>query len=179
MTPWIRIAKIVRTKGSKGSVVCESANGLPFLLSEGLHVSIVPPLERDVRQTVVRSVDKMGDGQHAVKLASVDDLASAKPLEGHWLLAARKDIPALPKRFAPDEWRGFSVEDLIFGNLGTITDIDISPAQSRMTVTGDKGVTVIPIVDAFIVSIDQERRHIQTHIPQGLIGIGGEDGDDR
>lgn len=176
MTPWIRIAKIMRTKGSKGSVVCKSANGLPFLMRDGLEISIVPPLLRGVRDTTVQTVSEMSDGLHEVHLQDVDDLSSAKPLAGHWCLALRKDIPGLPKRYTPETWRGYSVEDLIYGDLGTIRDVQIAPVQSRIEVSGDKGLTIIPIVDAFIVQIDNSAHHILTHIPEGLIGIGNEEG---
>lgn len=171
MTPWIRIAKIVRTKGSKGSVVCERADGLPFLLREGLAVSFVPPLDHDVRHTSVQTVAEMADGLHVVHFADVDNLTQAKPLIGHWCLAARKDIPGLPKRVALESWQGFRVEDLLFGDIGTVSRVDISPVQSRIEVTGPKGVTTIPVVDAFIVSVDAAHKHIQTHIPEGLIGL--------
>ena len=81
----------------------------------------------------------------------------------------------LPKldgnKFYFHEVIGFTVEDLNYGIVGSITGINDSTAQALFEIKKDGKEILIPINDEFIVTVDRAKKTIMVNTPQGLIDL--------
>lgn len=81
----------------------------------------------------------------------------------------------LPKldgnKFYFHEVIGFTVEDLNYGIVGTITGINDSTAQALFEIKKDGKEILIPINDEFILTVDRVKKTIMVNTPQGLIDL--------
>lgn len=81
----------------------------------------------------------------------------------------------LPKlegnKFYFHEVIGFSIEDKNYGPVGTITGVNDSTAQALFEIEKDGKEILIPINDAFIVTLDRKKKTIIVNTPQGLIDL--------
>ena len=64
---------------------------------------------------------------------------------------------------------GWTVRDVNEGVLGTVSDIVENVAQSLMEVERPEGGSVlIPLVEEFIVGIDEDACEVTVQVPEGL-----------
>jgi len=79
----------------------------------------------------------------------------------------------LPKltgnKFYYHEVINFTLEDVNFGKVGTITSINDSTAQALFVVDREGSDILIPMIDDFIIKIDRENKNVLVDTPQGLI----------
>jgi len=84
-------------------------------------------------------------------------------------------IEFLPKleddKFYFHEVIGFTVEDINFGNVGIITAINDSTAQSLFEIDRDGTQILIPMNDDFIKKVDKKKKLIIVDTPEGLIDL--------
>jgi 16S rRNA processing protein RimM len=84
-------------------------------------------------------------------------------------------LTLLPKltgnQFYFHEVIGFTIEDQIYGDIGTITGINDTTAQPLFEI--EKGTTqiLIPMIDEFIVKIDRSKNIVIVKTPEGLIDM--------
>lgn len=172
MSAWVRVAKITKTRNLEGSVVARSADDLPFLLFEGLWVHFVPPSLKGPRMARVATVRSMKDDVYEIEFEGVDSIEDAESIAGCYCLASRD---ALPEQIddPPIDWMGFCVHDECLGDLGFVDEVQVGPAQSLLVVQGSHGSVMIPIVDEFILDVDEDARLIAVSIPESLFDLGG------
>jgi 16S rRNA processing protein RimM len=171
MSAWARVAQIVKTRNLEGSVVAQSADGLPFLLSEGMDVYFVPPTLRGPRTARVAALQKLKEGSYAVDFEGVGTIDDAEKLVGCYCLASRASLPQQDDEGVPVGLIGYRVVDEVEGDLGRVSEIIASAAQSVLVVEGPHGQVMIPAVDAFILQTDDDARCIATRIPRGLLDL--------
>lgn len=169
MSAWVKAAYIAKTKHLNGELVMHGANGLPFLLSVGMHVHIVPPSLRGVRQTTVESIAEIRDGEWLVSLKNVESIDSAEDLCGRYCLVRKDEIVASEDALLPVLIEGYSVIDHVLGYLGTVKEVLDRPQQPLLVVEHTGSEILIPIVDAFIKEVDETAEKIYVHIPKGLV----------
>lgn len=172
MGSWKNIAYLLRAKTKEGGLSVKPTEGLPFLLSEGLEVVFVPPILRFARQAKVARVEQTSPGKHLVFFEGIDTRDDAEKLEGHWCLVRTEDLPE-EELLTGSEIQGFSVVDERLGCLGVVKDIQENPAQPLLVVsrTEKEADLLIPMVDEFIVSVDEDARCITVAIPEGLLDL--------
>ena len=144
-----------------------AVSGLPPVLYEGLEVCVVPPARTGSRWHELTSVETSSSGQ-LVALSGVAGLGSAKELAGKWLVVAEDDLPE--EFFAHDAQGlcGRQVTDERLGELGRITDVMFGPVNDVWVVEGERGETLIPVVDAIVVSVPREGA-VRVSCPVGLV----------
>lgn len=88
----------------------------------------------------------------------------------------------IPRQFAPDDieeadtpeqWVGFSVSDKNKGALGQVAAFIDHATNPLLEITGPLGDILVPLHEAFIVEIDEEKETISVVLPEGLIGLNG------
>lgn len=174
MGKWAKVARITRTRNFKGSLNVQSTDGLPFLLSQGMQVWFVPPTLKGPRTGRIEDVEKLDGRTWSVAVDSVTEEKDAEDLAGRYVLALKSDLPHDLEAEAPVGLVGWRVTDETLGDLGTVADVTVNPAQSLLVVEGELGQVLIPVVDAFIRDVDEEQRALTVRIPEGLIGLDGQ-----
>ena len=171
MSAFTRVAHIVKPKNLEGSVVAQSADGLPFLLFPGLQVHFVPPTLRGPRTAVVRAVREAREDSYEVDFEGVDSIDDAEAVAGCYCLAAKADIAGMADVSQPQTLLGFTVVDANRGELGEVAEVLTGAAQAVLVVEGGFGQVMIPVVDEFVTGLDEEERIIEVSVPEGLIGL--------
>lgn len=185
MRTWVDVAVLAKTKNLQGGFVVQSAADLPFLLTEGLEVAFVPPALDAPRRARVASVQMSGEKAAMVFFDTVTSIDVAERLAGCHCLVRRADLPADAFLATELVWQDWDVYDATAGFLGTVSGISELPGQSLLEVadvrksamnTGDAssdddGIILIPLVDEFVVSVEEDKQRIQVDIPSGLLDL--------
>lgn len=108
--------------------------------------------------------------------AKIEDINSEE--EADKIIGCEVYLPLsmLPKlegnKFYFHEIIDFEAEDISFGSIGTITDINDSAAQAIFIIHNKEGKEIlIPIIDEFIKKVDRENKKIILKTPEGLIDL--------
>ena len=69
----------------------------------------------------------------------------------------------------PASWEGWTVRDVVYGDLGAVSSIIENPGQALIAVArpDGSGETLIPVVDEFIRTVDVDERLIEVGVPEG------------
>ena len=168
------IARVVKTHGSKGEVVVAPLPGLPFLLAEGMRVSLTPPALDRPRFCTVTAL-REGAQADIVRFSGLDGLGAAERAVGCLVLAAEDDIELGPLDAAYDRLIGREVVDARHGRLGAITEVLENPAHDVWVVEGPFGEVLVPVVEAVLDEIPDEGP-ISVHVMDGIVELAGGDG---
>lgn len=171
MSDWTRVARIAKTRNLEGSLVLQSVDGLPFLLSPQMQVRFVPPTLRGPFGGAVVSVREFREGSFEVGFDSVHDVRTAEKLVGSYCLVRTSDLPAIDHLEEPATLVGWKVVDDQWGDLGAVAHVEESSMQARLVVQGAAGEVIVPVVDAFVSDFSEDDRTIFVHIPQGLLDL--------
>lgn len=178
MRAWADVAWLATAKNLDGGLVVRSASGLPFLLEEGAEVAFVPPQLDVPRRATIEEIRPCDDTSAVVWFEGVDDIDTAKALVGCHVLMRRADLPELAQAQAAahsDATEGWEVHDATAGLLGTLLRVEDNPGQSLLVIDRAQGDTdrelLIPLVDEFLVGIDEEACRIDVDVPAGLLSL--------
>ncbi|MDR1421898.1 MAG: hypothetical protein LBI64_03420 [Coriobacteriales bacterium] len=173
-----RIAYISRSKGLKGDLIVQPAGDRPLSSYVGERIWIVPPLLEAVRETRLLELKEQAKDS-VVRLADVKDVATARLLAGHYLLAetssenscANQTGETYEPTAAPRDPIGLAVIEADTQTvLGTIQEVRRTSAQELWVVDGGPyGEVLIPAVEAFILSIDATTALVS--LPGGLLEL--------
>lgn len=176
MRTWLDIATLDKLKRMDGRFVAVAAAGLPFLLSEGMEVRLVPPATDAPRAVTVASVRDERASSAVVGFSEVVDAETAQRLVGMHCLVCADDLPeeaALSLTAASHgSIIGWRIEDAASGSGGEVIDAVDHPAQTTLTVRMDDGAEkLIPLAEELIVSVDEEAARIVMELPAGLLEL--------
>ena len=102
-------------------------------------------------------------GRPLIRFAGVDDATDAAALVGSTLWVDRSDVVLAANEYLDD--------DLVAGvELGRVTGVEHFPAQDMLLVGPARAM--LPLVRAFVRSIDVAARRIVVDVPPGLIDPG-------
>ncbi len=172
MRTWIDIACLAQTKNINGGLVARSAAGLPFLLSEGMRVALVPPVLDAPRSVTVESLQMRGSHEAVVFFEEVPDANTAEMLVGCHCLVRRVEVAEELAELESDlpSWEGWQVFDEAAGFVGEVLDIEDRPLQPLLIVAREGAEdALIPLVEEFIVSLDEDACRLDMRLPAGLL----------
>jgi 16S rRNA processing protein RimM len=66
---------------------------------------------------------------------------------------------------------GFTLEDVNFGDVGKITSINDSTAQTLFVIEKGESEILIPMIDDFIKKIDRKNKKVIVETPEGMIAL--------
>lgn len=137
------------------------------------------------------SVRPKGATTDLVKLSGVDSEEEAKIFVNKTIYGLRDDIADFTGEdpdslFDPYSLKGLSVVDARLGEIGKVEEVDDSTANVLLVVadpqTGNR--IQIPMVEAFVKTIDNDNGRIEVDVPEELINLNStpddavEDADD-
>ena len=168
-SPYRNIARVIKTRGLEGKVHAQCAPDLPFCMSEGLRVHVVPPINGFPRQLDVVAVSDIDAWRCIVTFEQITSIDLAEQLVGHCLLALADDIE-VNEVSALYGLVGRQVKDQVHGMLGSVTEIIETPANDVLVVSGPKGDVLIPLVEEVVLDIpEDESQPLLTKVMKGLI----------
>lgn len=170
-TPYVQIARVVKTHGTAGELAVASLGGALERLPHGLEVWFVPPPEHPLAARL--EAVRQGPKGPLATFSDIDSPERGRSLAGTFVLAKRIDLPDdwIPEEL-PDR-EGFRVLDAEKGFLGQITDTIVTGANDVWVVSGgDFGEVLIPVIDDVVLSIDDDERSIHVKLLPGLIEEG-------
>ena len=149
VTPYMNVARIVRTHGKKGEVVVAPLDGLPFVLEPGMRVCLTPP---DLQGERFRTVETLNDRGPAdlIGFSGVSSLTDAEGLVGKLVLARREDVPDAVREQAVLSCVGRTLVDARHGELGVVREVMQLPANDVWRVEGPFGELLVPVIDEVV-----------------------------
>lgn len=178
MDSWTNVAALLRAKTNEGGLSVVATEGLPFLLEEGMEVTFVPPVLRIPRSGKVHALEEVGEGRYLVWFDCIDNRTDAEKLEGHFCLVRTSLLPEGFADQAPVDLTGFVVADEVGQEIGTVLRLEENPAHALLVVKragaldgNDQDEVLIPLVDEFLVSVDEDSREIRVSLPEGLLDL--------
>ena len=107
-----------------------------------------------------------------VKFEEVDSEEDAEDLLKCDLYLPLNLLPELSEdQFYFHEVIGFTVEDEIYGTVGTLTGINDTTSQALFEIEKDGKQILIPMNDQFLVKVDKKNKKIFVKTPEGLIDL--------
>lgn len=195
MGSWTNIAALLSAKTKEGGLSVKPTEGLPFLLTEGLEVTFVPPLLRFPRSAKVARVEHPSSDRYLVYFEGIDTRNDAELLEGHFCLVRTSDLPEGFELADERALVGYIVVDALRGTVGKVIRMEENPAHPLLVVLPEAGSgsaedddgkvlssesdmtdsanreVLIPLVDAFIRDVDEEAGILHVSLPDGLLDL--------
>lgn len=107
-----------------------------------------------------------------IDFEDVEDEADADDLIGAELYLPLDQLPKLSgDQFYYHEITGFTVEDVNYGPVGTITGVNDNTPQALFIIDADGKEVLIPVNDLFIKEIKKDQKKMILDVPEGLIDI--------
>lgn len=107
-----------------------------------------------------------------VKFEDVDTEQDAEALIKSKLYLPLSFLPELEDdKFYYHEIIGYTVKDVNYGKVGTITGVNDTTAQALFEINREGTEILIPMNDAFITKVDKENKTIIVTTPEGLIDL--------
>jgi len=107
-----------------------------------------------------------------VKFEEVDSEEDAEDLMKCDLYLPLNLLPELDDdQFYFHEVIGFTVEDEIYGTVGTLTGVNDTTTQALFEIAKDGKQILIPMNDQFLVKVDKKNKTIYVKTPEGLIDL--------
>lgn len=166
--PAITVGRVTKAHGVHGEVAVENRSDNPDRWVPGAVV-----FDERGRSFTVRSVRPHGP-RLLVTFEGVEDRTAAERLSGVILHVPESWLPPLPEgSWWSYEATGCSVRTESGRQLGAVAEVLAYPAQDLWRVVDEQGVeTLIPAVDAFIVSVDLDGRQAVVRDVPGLTAPG-------
>ncbi len=123
------------------------------------------------------SIRQKGATSFLIKLEGVDSVDDASELVNS-PISVPKDVlrEYIGEMMFDEDLEGFNVIDGNFGEIGELEYIDSATENELMVVRTSSGDEIyIPLVEDFIVEIDDKKREIHTSLPEGLITLNSKE----
>ncbi|MFK8298297.1 ribosome maturation factor RimM [Capnocytophaga cynodegmi] len=107
-----------------------------------------------------------------IKFEDVENESDADALLKHKLYLPLSFLPKLSgNKFYYHEVIGFTMEDIEYGYVGTITGVNDSTSQALFEVKNNDKEILIPMNDEFLEKVDRKNKKIIVKTPEGLIDL--------
>ena len=164
------VGAVRRPHGLRGEVVVEVRTDFPERFADGVRLLWRRgALERPL---VVRAV-RPGARGLLMRFEGTEDVDAARALQGGELCVPETEAhPAPPGFFYAHEVRGFACEDASGRPLGSVLDLESTPAGPMLTVDAGGGrEALVPWTRPIVVSVDRESRRVVLDPPAGLFEL--------
>lgn len=157
-----KVGYFSKTHGLKGELVLKELAGHLDLAAKVLFVETIG----GKAPYFVKSMREFKAGI-LIHLEEVDGLDLATPLVG-------KIVYCDDQFFYLEEeldYTGYELIDATYGSLGPVLQTDDNGVQIILTVKVEGKEVIIPLAEEFIQDIDETRKCIRIHAPEGLIAM--------
>ena len=191
---WFPIARLLRPQGRRGELLADPLSDLPNLFAPNREVLLAPanasaPAPNTLPLHIEEHFFPTGKnaGRVVLKLSGCDSINAAELLAGQQLFLPTDQLPPLdPGTFFVGDLLGCTLYDAASPNTpaGTVTDVEFATAPDGRTRLEDAAPLLsiepaghpsnaepilVPLVLAWIDTIDIAARRITMHLPEGLL----------
>ena len=158
----VRVGYFSRSHGTKGHVVLKLETELE---TEGLDL-IFLEIGGSSAPYFVQEI-KWAGNDAVLKLEGIDGPEAAKSLLNKPVSADAKHVI----QEEDDDLSGYELIEKQLGSLGQVKELSNNGTQDLIHLIYKGKEVILPLVDAFVVAIDQEKRQIHYTAPEGLIDL--------
>ncbi|HXO32179.1 MAG TPA: ribosome maturation factor RimM [Candidatus Acidoferrales bacterium] len=169
---FITLARVVKTQGRRGEVAGEIYSDVPGRFLPGMKLLALPREPNKIRRELEVQDFWPHKGLLVFKFAGVDSISAAETLVGSEL-----QVPQSQRSELQAGWN--YVSDLVGcsvldrgRNLGRIEDVEFGAGEAPLLMVRDGARRVeIPFAEAYLDSVDLERRQVRMNLPEGLLEV--------
>jgi 16S rRNA processing protein RimM len=169
---FVTLARVVKTQGRRGEVAGEIYSDVPERFAPGMKLLALPREPNKIRRELEVQDFWPHKGLLVFKFAGVDSISEAETLVGCEL-----QVPQSQRSELPAGWNyvsdlvGCSVLDL-GRDLGRIEDVEFGAGEAPLLIVRDVARRVeVPFAEAYLDSVDLERRQVRMNLPEGLLEV--------
>jgi 16S rRNA processing protein RimM len=190
---WFPIARLLRPQGRRGELLADPLSDLPGLFAPNREVllaaaSASAPAPNTLPLHIEEHFFPTGKnaGRVVLKLSGCDSISAAEALAGQQLFIPTSDLPPLdPGTFFVGDLLGCTLYDAASPSTpaGSVVDVEFATAPDGRTRLEDAAPLLsieltahpnaepilVPLVLAWIDTIDVAARRITMHLPEGLL----------
>jgi 16S rRNA processing protein RimM len=169
---FITLARVVKTQGRRGEVAGEIYSDVPGRFALGMRLLALPREPNKIRRELEVQDFWPHKGLLVFKFAGVDSISEAETLVGCEL-----QVPQSQRSKLQAGWN--YVSDLVGcsvldrgRDLGRIEDVEFGAGEAPLLMVRDVARLVeIPFAEAYLESVDLERRQVRMNLPEGLLEV--------
>jgi 16S rRNA processing protein RimM len=169
---FITLARVVKTQGRRGEVAGEIYSDVPGRFALGMRLLALPREPNKTRRELEVQDFWPHKGLLVFKFAGVDSISEAETLVGCEL-----QVPQSQRSELQAGWN--YVSDLVGcsvldrgRDIGRIEDVEFGAGEAPLLIVGDVARRVeIPFAEAYLDSVDLERRQVRMNLPEGLLEV--------
>ena len=159
------IAVVVKAHGLKGDMVVKLGSSHIFALKD--FKSLFLKVQGAFIPYILESSAELNHGKAKIKLATITNSAQAEIWRG-------QSVYQLTSLLGVDQqldYNGFTIIDDLGNEIGEVIDIIENPAQSLLVIERAGQEIFIPLVDDFVVEIDEQKKVMKMSLPEGLLDL--------
>jgi 16S rRNA processing protein RimM len=169
---FITLARVVKTQGRRGEVAGEIYSDVPGRFALGMRLLALPREPNKIRRELEVQDFWPHKGLLVFKFAGVDSISEAETLVGCEL-----QVPQSQRSELQAGWN--YVSDLVGcsvldrgRDIGRIEDVEFGAGEAPLLMVRDGARLVeIPFAEAYLDSVDLERRQVRMNLPEGLLEV--------
>jgi 16S rRNA processing protein RimM len=169
---FITLARVVKTQGRRGEVAGEIYSDVPGRFAVGMKLLALPREPNKIRRELEVQDFWPHKGLLVFKFAGVDSISEAEMLLGFEL-----QVPQSQRSELQAGWN--YVSDLVGcsvldrgRDIGRIEDVEFGAGEAPLLMVRDVARRVeIPFAEAYLDSVDLERRQVRMSLPEGLLEV--------
>jgi 16S rRNA processing protein RimM len=167
---FITLARVVKTQGRRGEVAAELHTKIPDRLHPGVRLWILADDSRR-REAQVENVWPHGE-LLVVKFAGIDSISEAEQLVGSELQVPREHRAPLGQGWNYiSDLVGCTVHDRD-RMIGQVQEVRLGAGEAPLLIVRSGSSEYdIAYADAYLRSVDIERKQIRMHLPEGMLDI--------
>jgi len=166
----ILVGLVARAHGLRGEVVVESLSDAPGRFAPGNTFAAALPSGES--RTIRIAASRPFQARWLVHFEGIASREDAEALHGAELSIRREEVAPLPPgRYYRFELLGLEAILPDGRRLGVVEDVFSTGANDVLTVRGDRGEILVPMLDSVVRSVDRDAGRIVLDPPPGLPGL--------
>ena len=169
---FVTLARVVKTQGRRGEVAGEIYSDVPGRFALGMRLLALPREPNKIRRELEVQDFWPHKGLLVFKFAGVDSISEAETLVGCEL-----QVPQSQRSELQAGWN--YVSDLVGcsvldrgRDIGRVEDVEFGAGEAPLLMVRDCSRLVeIPFAEAYLDSVDLDRRQVRMNLPEGLLEV--------
>jgi 16S rRNA processing protein RimM len=169
---FITLARVVKTQGRRGEVASEICSDIPGRFTAGMKLLALPRESDSARRELEVEDLWPHKGLLVLKFAGVNSITEAETLIGSEL-----QVPQDQRSELQAGWN--YVSDLVGcavldrdREIGRIEDVQFGAGEAPLLIVREASRLVeIPFAEAYLQSVDIQRRQVRMNLPEGLLEV--------